>query len=80
MSTTDNTIQYHGGLQTRKFGLRKFGQFIQSHYIEVAQGDIFMKQKMRFELVLGWMAKLKKNWGPIMSNLRVFFHVFRDKK
>jgi hypothetical protein len=38
----------------------------QSHYIEVAQGEIFMKQKMRFEQVLA--AILKKNWGPIMSN------------
>ena len=26
----------------------------QSKYIEVAQGDIFMEQKMKFGLVLGW--------------------------
>ena len=32
----------------------------QSHYIEVAQGDIFMEQKMRFGLVLGRLATLKK--------------------
>ena len=40
----------------------------QSHnmYIEVAQGDIFMEQKMRFGLVLGQLAILKKKIGPIM--------------
>ena len=40
----------------------------QCHFIEVAKGDIFMEQKMRFGLVLGQLAILKKNWGPIMSN------------
>ena len=40
----------------------------QSHYIEVAQGDIFMEQKMRFELGLGWLAIMKKKWELIMSN------------
>ena len=52
----------------------------QSHYIEVAQGDIFMEQKMRFGLVLGRSAVLKKI-GPIMSKCRgQFFHVFRSRK
>ena len=37
-------------------------------YIEVAEGDIFMEHKMRFGLVLGRLAILKKNWGLIMSN------------
>ena len=32
----------------------------QSHYIEVAQGDIFMEQKMCFGQVLGRLAILKK--------------------
>ena len=32
----------------------------QSHYIEVAQGDIFMEQKMLFGLVLGRLAIMKK--------------------
>ena len=40
----------------------------QSDYIEVAQGDIFMEQKMWFGLVLGSFAILKKVLGPIMSN------------
>ena len=35
----------------------------QIHYIEVAQGDIFMEQKMRFGLVLGRLAILKKKLG-----------------
>jgi hypothetical protein len=42
--------------------------YTKSHYIEAVHGDIFMEQKMRFELVLGWLAILKKKWGPIMSN------------
>ena len=41
---------------------------MQSHYIEVAQGDIFMEQKMLFGLVLGWLAILNKKLGLIMSN------------
>ena len=42
---------------------------IQSHYIEVLQGDIFMEQNMRFGLILGQLAILKKkDEGPIMSN------------
>ena len=40
----------------------------QSHYIEVVQGDIFMEQKMRFGLVLGRLAILKKKIVLIMSN------------
>ena len=34
----------------------------QIHYVEVAQGAIFMEQNMRFELILGRLAILKKNW------------------
>ena len=56
----------------------------QSHYIEVAQGDIFMEQKMWFGLVLGWMSignTEKNKFGPIMSNFwGRFFHVFGCKK
>ena len=37
----------------------------QSHYIGVAQGDILMEQKMRFGLVLGWLAIMKINWGRL---------------
>ena len=42
-------------------------------YIEVAQRDIFMEQKMRFGLVFGRMAItvmaiLKNKLGPIISN------------
>ena len=54
----------------------------QSHYIEVAQGDIFMEQKMWFGQVLGRFCSVeKKSVGPIMSNFwGCFFHVFRCKK
>ena len=31
-----------------------------SHYINVLQGAIFMEQNMRFWLILGWLAILKK--------------------
>ena len=37
----------------------------QNHYIEVTQGDIFMEQKMRFVLVLGRLAILKKIGGQL---------------
>jgi hypothetical protein len=40
----------------------------QSHYIKIAQGAIFMEQKLRFGLDLGRLAILKKKIGPIMSN------------
>ena len=38
----------------------------QSYYIEVAKGDIFMEQKMRFGMVLGLWQYWKNYWGPIM--------------
>ena len=42
----------------------------QSHYyIETAQGAIFMEQNMRFGLILGWMAILKKQWGTNYEQL-----------
>ena len=31
-------------------------------------GRLFMEQIMRFGLVFGWLAIMKKNWGPIMGN------------
>ena len=40
-----------------------FTTAIKSHYIEVAQGDIFMEQNMRFGLILGQLAILKKIFG-----------------
>ena len=53
----------------------------QSHYIEVVQRAIFMEQNMRFGLILGRLAILKKKLGTIMSNfLGRFFHVFMGKK
>ena len=41
----------------------------QSHYIEVAQGEIFMEQKMRFGLVLGQLAILKNKLGADSEQL-----------
>jgi hypothetical protein len=60
----------------------------QSHYIEVTQGGIFMEQKMRFGLVLGRLAILKKKLGADYEQLLkgVFFMLsgaktfFRFKK
>ena len=50
----------------------------QSHYIEVAQGDIFMEQKMWFGLVLGRLAILKKKvWADYEQLLRTVFSCFR---
>ena len=49
----------------------------QGHYIEVAQGAIFMEQSMRFGLILGRLAILKKkSFGPIMSNFWGGFFMF----
>ena len=48
----------------------------QSHYIEVAKGDIFMEQKMLFGLVLGQLAILKENWADYEQLLRAVFSCF----
>ena len=46
----------------------------------VAQGDIFMEQKMRFGLVLGRLAILKKKLGADYEQLlRVFFSYFQGQ-
>ena len=53
----------------------------QSCYIEVVQGDIFTEQKMRFRLVLGWLAVLKKKvWVDYEKCLRAVFQVLMAKK
>ena len=53
----------------------------QSHYIEVAQGAIFMEQKIRFGLVLGRLAILKKKLEADYEQLlRVFFSGFLGQK
>ena len=57
--------------------------YTQSQYIEVVQGDIFMEQKMRFGLVLGWfwagfglVGNTEKKLGANHEQLlRGFFHV-----
>ena len=50
----------------------------QSHYIDVAQEDIFMEQKMWFGLVLG--STEKKNWGADYEQLwGRFFPAFGGK-
>ena len=51
-----------------KYGYSDPNGFIQSHYIEVAQRAIFVEHNMRFGLILGRLAILKKKLGPIMSN------------
>ena len=53
---------------------------IQSHHIEVVQGDIFMVQKIRFGLVLGRLAILKKRRADYDQLLRVFFSCFQGQK
>ena len=50
-------------------------------YIEVAQGVIFMEQRMRFGLVLGQLAILKKRLGANYEKLlRVVFSCFQGLK
>ena len=48
----------------------------QSHYIKVALGDIFMEEKIRFGMVLGWMAILKKMGTDYEQLLRVVILLF----
>jgi hypothetical protein len=51
----------------------------QSHYIEVAQGDIFMEQNMRFGLILGNTEK--NNGGADYEQLlRAFSSCFQGQK
>ena len=51
----------------------------QSHYIEVVQGAIFMEQKMRFGLILGRLAILKKKIGADYEQLlRAVFLCFHE--
>ena len=53
----------------------------QSHYIEVAQGDVFMEQKMRFGMVLDPLAILKNKLGADYEKLlTVFFSCFQGQK
>ena len=55
------------------FDVRISGASIQSHYIEVAQGAIFMEQNMRFELILGSVAILKKTQlGRLLGDYEQF--------
>ena len=52
-----------------------------SHYIEVAQGVIFMEQYIRFGLILGQLAIWKKNGGADYEQLlRVVFFMFSVAK
>ena len=53
---------------TKRSGESAEGIGNQSHYIEVAQGAIFMEQNMRFGLILGWLAILQLADIMIMSN------------
>ena len=56
-------------------------RYRQSHYIKVAQEDIFIEQKMKFGLVLGLLVILKKKvwvnydnfWGQFFMFSRAFF-------
>ena len=52
----------------------------QSHYVEVAQGAIFMEQNMRFGLILGRLAILKKIGANYQQLLRPVFSCFREQK
>jgi hypothetical protein len=52
----------------------------QSHCIEIAQGDIFIEQKMRFGQVLGRLAELKKNGADYGQLLKVGFFIFSGAK
>jgi hypothetical protein len=52
----------------------------QSHYIEVAHGVIFMEQDMRFWLILGRLAILKKKLGQSWAIFEGSFFMFSGAK
>ena len=52
----------------------------QSNSIEVAEGDIFIEQKMRFGLVWGQLAILKKMEADYEQLLSVVFSCFQGQK
>ena len=53
----------------------------QSHCKKVAQGAIFMEQKMRFGLILGQLAILNKTiWANYEQLLREVFSCFQGQK
>ena len=54
----------------------------QSHYIEVAQGDIFMEEKMWFGHVLGRLAVSKKKGGggQLWATFEGVFFMFSGAK
>ena len=63
----------------------KTGVFIsrpdQSPYMYRSRaGRHFMEQKMRFGLVLGWLAVLKKNWANYEQMSRAVFSCFQEQK
>ena len=58
----------------------KLGAYNQSHYIEVAQEAIFMEQNIRFGLILGWLAILKKMGFDYEQLLRPVFSCFLGQK
>ena len=64
------------------FDVRISGASIQSHYIEVAQGAIFMEQNMRFELILDWLVICtgKKVFGRLLATFEGSFLCFRGQK
>ena len=54
--------------------------FLQSHYREVPQWEIFMEQELRFGLDLGRFALLKKNiWADYEQILRTVISSFRGQ-
>ena len=48
----------------------------QSHYKECMQGAIFMKQNMKFGLILGRLAILKKKLGELWATFEASFFMF----
>ena len=47
-----------GGIFMKNEWVNSLEDYRQSHYIEVAQGDIFMEQNIRFGMILGQLAIL----------------------
>ena len=67
-------------IRDRKFMNINCSYCSQSQYIEVAQGNFFMKLKMRFGLVLFWLTILKKNGGRLWVTFEADLFMFLEAK
>ena len=65
--------------QIYKVHLRQWAAQFEQLKVIIEKGDLYEKY-LRFGLVLGRLAVLKKNFGRLSATRERYFHVFRGKK